>query len=48
MCKRGLFVGFESIKLPNGHTINLGNMPGVDLQGVAGSGGKLDFHTGQS
>ena len=28
------------IKLPNGHTINLGNMPGVDLQGVAGFGGR--------
>lgn len=42
-----LFVGFDSIKLPNGHTINLGNMPGVDLQGVAGLGGKVDFHTGR-
>jgi type IV secretory pathway VirB10-like protein len=40
-----LFVGFDSIKLPNGHTIELGNMPGVDLQGVAGLGGKVDFHT---
>ncbi len=42
-----LFVGFDSIKLPNGHTIGLGNMPGVDLQGVAGLGGKVDFHTGR-
>jgi type IV secretory pathway VirB10-like protein len=42
-----LFVGFDSIKLPNGHTISLGNMPGVDLQGVAGLGGKVDFHTGR-
>jgi len=42
-----LFVAFDSIKLPNGHTINLGNMPGVDLQGVAGLGGKVDFHTGR-
>jgi len=40
-----LFVGFDSIKLPNGHTIELGSMPGVDLQGVAGLGGKVDFHT---
>jgi type IV secretion system protein VirB10 len=40
-----LFVGFDSIKLPNGRTIELGNMPGVDLQGVAGLGGKVDFHT---
>jgi len=42
-----LFVGFDSIKLPNGHTINLGNMPGIDLEGVAGLGGKVDFHTGR-
>ena len=42
-----LFVGFDSIKLPNGHTISLGSMPGVDLQGVAGLGGKVDFHTGR-
>jgi len=40
-----LFVGFDSIRLPNGRTIELGNMPGVDLQGVAGLGGKVDFHT---
>jgi type IV secretory pathway VirB10-like protein len=40
-----LFVGFDSIKLPNGRTIELGNMPGIDLQGVAGLGGKVDFHT---
>jgi len=40
-----LFVGFDSIKLPNGHTIELGNMPGVDFKGVAGLGGTVDFHT---
>jgi type IV secretory pathway VirB10-like protein len=40
-----LFVGFDSIKLPNGHTVDLGNMPGTDLQGIAGLGGKADFHT---
>jgi len=42
-----LFVGFDLVKLPNGRTIELSEMPGVDLQGVAGLGGKVDFHTGR-
>jgi type IV secretory pathway VirB10-like protein len=40
-----LFVAFDWIKLPNGRPINLGNIAGVDLQGVAGLGGEVDFHT---
>ncbi len=42
-----LFVGFDSIKLPNLRTIDLGSMRGVDLNGVSGLGGKVDFHTGR-
>jgi len=42
-----LFVGFDSIKLPNLRTIDLGVMRGVDLNGVTGLGGKVDFHTGR-
>lgn len=42
-----LFVGFDSVKLPNLRTIDLGSMPGVDLNGVAGLGGKVDMHTGR-
>ncbi len=42
-----LFVGFDSIKLPNLHTIDLGSMRGVDLNGVSGLGGKVDFHAGR-
>lgn len=40
-----LFAGFGSIKLPNLSTIDLGSM--VDLNGVAGLGGTVDFHTGR-
>jgi type IV secretory pathway VirB10-like protein len=42
-----LFVSFDSIKLPNLQTIDLGAMRGVDLNGVAGLGGTADFHTGR-
>jgi type IV secretory pathway VirB10-like protein len=42
-----LFVSFDSIKLPNLQTIDLGAMRGVDLNGVAGLGGTVDFHTGR-
>lgn len=42
-----LFVGFDSIKLPNLQTIDLGSMRGVDLNGVAGLGGAVDLHTGR-
>ena len=42
-----LFVSFDSIKLPNLQTIDLGSMRGVDLNGVAGLGGTVDFHTGR-
>ncbi|MBD5634990.1 MAG: TrbI/VirB10 family protein [Candidatus Eremiobacteraeota bacterium] len=42
-----LFVAFDSIKLPNLRTIDLGSMRGVDLNGVSGFGGKVDFHTGR-
>jgi type IV secretory pathway VirB10-like protein len=42
-----LFAGFDSIKLPNLRTIDLGSMRGVDLNGVAGLGGTVDFHTGR-
>ncbi len=42
-----LFAAFDSVKLPNGRTIDLGSMPGADLQGVTGLGGDTDFHTGR-
>ena len=38
-------VAWDSIKLPNGHTIVLEDFPGVDLTGTSGFGAAVDNHT---
>jgi type IV secretory pathway VirB10-like protein len=38
---------WEEIQLPNGHTIDLGAMPGIDLTGTSGFGATIAGHTGK-
>ncbi len=45
--QRRLAVVWDSIKLPNGHTIVLDNMPGIDLTGTSGFGAAVDNHSRQ-
>ena len=42
--QRRLSVSWDAIKLPNGHTIELDSMPGVDLSGTSGFGAAVDNH----
>jgi len=43
--QRRLAVAWDAIKLPNGHTLVLDGMPGVDLTGTTGFGAAGDNHT---